>query len=149
MISVDMSVDASVDVSVATRSSIDRVSVDTRPRYRPKVGRIGWVSAVCRSTRRPICVSTDMVVISLTLGRYLMDTLPIVYRYLTDTQSTHGQSMIWNQYEGELVRIKAYFDSEFSFFVDIMRMLYQVLGVVEFQLTRTIVIEHVECNKGS
>ena len=31
VISVDMSVDASVDVSVATRSSIDRVSVDTRP----------------------------------------------------------------------------------------------------------------------
>ena len=91
MISADISVDASIDMSVATRSSIDRVSVDTRPGYRPTVGR---VSAVCRSTHRPICVSTDMVVISLTLGRYLIDTLPIVYRYLTDTQSTQGQSMI-------------------------------------------------------
>ena len=68
--------------SVEYRSSIDRVSVDTWSGYRLTVGR---VSAVCRSTRRPICVSTDMVVISLTLGRYLIDTLPIVYRYLTDT----------------------------------------------------------------
>ena len=132
--------------SVEYRSSIGRYSAEISADSRSS---IGWVSAVCRSTRRPICVSTDMVVISLTLGRYLIDTLPIVYRYLTDTQSTHGQSMIWNQYEGELVRIKAYFDSEFSFFVDITRMLYQVLGVVVFQLTRTIVIEHVECNKGS
>ena len=82
MISADISVDALIDMSVANRSSIDRVSVDTWPGYRPTVGR---VSAVCRSTRRPICVSTDMVVISLTLGRYLIDTLPIVYRYLTDT----------------------------------------------------------------
>ena len=112
VISVDMLVDASVDMSVTTRSSIDRVSVDTRPRYWPTVSRI---LAVCRSTRRPICVLTDMVVISLTLGRYLINTLPIVYRYLTDTQSTHDQSMIWNQYEGDLVRRKAYFDSEFSF----------------------------------
>ena len=40
VISVDISVDASVDMSVATRSSIDRVSVDTRPRYRPTVGRV-------------------------------------------------------------------------------------------------------------
>ena len=76
MILVDIAVDASVDMLVATRSTVGRVS------------------AVCRSTRRPICVSTDMVVISLTLGRYHIDTLPIVYRYLTDTQSTHGQSMI-------------------------------------------------------
>ena len=40
MISVDKWVDASVDVSVTTLSSIDRVSVDTRPRYRPTVGRV-------------------------------------------------------------------------------------------------------------
>ena len=40
MISVDISVDASVDMSVASRSSIDRVSVDTRLRYRPTVGRV-------------------------------------------------------------------------------------------------------------
>ena len=40
MTSVDISVHASVDMSVATRSSIDRVSVDTRPRYWPTVGRV-------------------------------------------------------------------------------------------------------------
>ena len=89
MISVDISVDASVDVSVATQSSIDRVSVDTWPRYRPTVGR---VSVEYRPwsvyTSADMYMSIDMVVISLTLGRYLIDTLPIVYRYLTDTQST-------------------------------------------------------------
>ena len=85
MISVDISVDAPVDMSVATRSSIDRVSVDTRPRYRPTVGRVSVEYRPCvdlhvgRYVCRPICVSTDMVVISLTLGRYHIDTLPIVY----------------------------------------------------------------------
>ena len=79
MILVDIAVDASVDMLVATRSTVGRVSVEYRPCVDLHVGRY---------------VSTDMVVISLTLGRYHIDTLPIVYRYLTDTQSTHGQSMI-------------------------------------------------------
>ena len=89
-----ISVDASVDMSIAT--CIDRVSVATRPKYRPTVGRVSVEYRLCvdqhvgRYVCRPIC----MVVISLTLGRYLIDALLIVYRYLTDTQSTHGQSMI-------------------------------------------------------
>ena len=95
MISVDISVDASVDVSVTTRSSIDRVSVDNRPRYRPTVGRVSVEYRRCVGLHvgRYVCRPISFV-ISLTLGRYLIDTLPIVYRYLTDTQSTHGQSMI-------------------------------------------------------
>ena len=56
-------------VSVEYQSSIDRVSVEYRP------------------ILRPICVSADTVLVSSTLGRYLIDTLPIVCRYLTDTRS--------------------------------------------------------------
>ena len=63
---------------------IGRVAVDTRSTYRPSVGR---VSVEYRPILRPICVSADTVLVSLTLGRYLIDTLPIVCRYLTDTQS--------------------------------------------------------------
>ena len=47
MISVDISVDASVDMSVTTRSSIDRVSVDTWPRYWPTVGRVSFEYRPC------------------------------------------------------------------------------------------------------
>ena len=63
---------------------IGRVAVDTRSIYRPSVCR---VSVEYRSILRPICVSADTVLVSSTLGRYLIDTLPIVCRYLTDTRS--------------------------------------------------------------
>ena len=39
---------------------------------------------------RPICVSADTVLVSSTLGRYLIDNLPIVCRYLTETRSKLG-----------------------------------------------------------
>ena len=56
MISVDISIDASVDMSVATRSSIFRVSVDTQPRYRPTAGRVSFEYRLC---------------VSLHVGRYV------------------------------------------------------------------------------
>ena len=56
-------------VSVEYQSSIDRTSVEYRP------------------ILRPICVSADTVLVLSTLGRYLIDTLPIVCRYFTDTRS--------------------------------------------------------------
>ena len=47
MISVDMSVDALANMLVATRSSIDQVSVDTRLRYWPIVGRVSVECQPC------------------------------------------------------------------------------------------------------
>lgn len=38
-----------------------------------------------------------------------------------------------------LVRRKTYFHSKFSFFADITKTLYRIFGVVEFQLTRSII----------
>ena len=63
--------------------------------YRPTLGRyIGRVSVEYQSSidrvsveYRPICVSADTVLVSSTLGRYLIDSLPIVCRFLTDTRS--------------------------------------------------------------
>ena len=74
---------------------IGRIAVDTRSIYRPSVGRytveyrssVSRVPVEYRPILRPICVSADTVLFSSTLGRYLIDTLPIVYRYLTDTRS--------------------------------------------------------------
>ena len=74
---------------------IGRIAVDTRSIYRPSVGRVSveYRSSVSRvpveyrPILRPICVSADTVLFSSTLGRYLIDTLPIVYRYLTDTDT--------------------------------------------------------------
>ena len=41
-----------------------------------------------------MCESTDTVLVSSTLGRYLIDTLPIVCRYLTDTRSILGRPSV-------------------------------------------------------
>ena len=77
-----ISVDASVDMSVATRLTIDRVSIDTRPKYWPIVRRVSVEYRPCVGLHISRYVSTNMVVILLMLGQYLIDTLPIVYQYL-------------------------------------------------------------------
>jgi len=74
---------------------VNRVSTATRPTYLPRLDR---VSVEHRSTvvehqprYRRMCVSTDTVLVSSTLGRYLIDTLPIVCRYFTNTRSILGR----------------------------------------------------------
>lgn len=63
------------------------VSVDTRSIHRLSVGRISteYRLSIGRVSVDMSADTHDMVVVSSTLGRYLIDTLPIVYRYLTDT----------------------------------------------------------------
>ena len=99
VISVDISVDASVDMSVATRSSIDRVSVDIRPRYRPTVGpeyrlSIGRVSVYTSADMcvdRYGCYLVDARPIPY---RHFTDSLPIPYRHLVDTRSVYDLKSI-------------------------------------------------------
>ena len=71
--------------SARCRSSIGRASAN----YRSSIGQ-HIDGCVCRR----MCVSTDMVLVSSTLGRYLIDTLPTVCRYLTDTRSIHGRPSV-------------------------------------------------------
>ena len=71
---------------------IDRDSADMSTECRPLLGRhIVRDSTGCRPIYRRMCVSTHTVLVSSTLGRYLIDTLPIVCRYLTDNRSILGR----------------------------------------------------------
>ena len=65
---------------------VNRMSTATRPKYRPQLNRtsveyrlsIGWLSVEHQPIYQQMCVSTDTVLVSSTLGRYLIDTREIV-----------------------------------------------------------------------
>ena len=81
---------------------VNRVSTATRLTYRPQLSRVSveYRSSISRLSvehhpiYRRMCVSTNTVLVSSTLGRYLIDTLPTVCQYLTDTQSIRSQPSI-------------------------------------------------------
>ena len=126
------------------RSVHGRVSIE----YRSLLGRdIGRQSVEYRLSigRASINTSADMCVDRY--GCNLVDTRPIPYRHFTDSLPIPYRHSVDTRSVYDLK--KGEFLFRIFFFVDITRMLYQVLGVVVFQLTRTIVIEHIECNKGS
>ena len=129
-------------VSIEYRSilgrDIDRQSVE----YWLSISRVSIYTSADMCVDRYGCNLVDARPIP---HQHFTDSLPIPYRYSVDTWSVYDLKSIWRR----TCQKKGVFRFRIFFFVDITRMLYQVLGVVVFQLTRTIVIEHIECNKGS
>ena len=128
--------------SVEYRSSIGRHSAEISADNRSSIGRVSIY------TSADMCVDrygSNLVDARPIPYRHFTDSLPIPYRHSVDTRSVYDLKPIWRR----SCQKKGVFRFRIFFFVDITRMLYQVLGVVVFQLTRRIVMEHIECNKGT
>ena len=87
---------------------IDQHSVDISVEYyRLSVGRV--LSIECRSSIGRYFgryVSADTVLVSSTLGRYLIDTLPIVCRYGADTLQILGRYLTDTQTKCRLILVR-------------------------------------------
>ena len=95
--------------TVEYRSSIGRYLAGISADSRSSIGRVSIYTSADMCVDRYGCNLVDARPIPY---RHFTDSLPIPYRHLVDIRSVY---MIWNQYEGELVRRKAYFDFEFFF----------------------------------